>query len=52
MARVSDLAIGQSIEQPQDASIQVAGDIQIYVPLKGLVDVAKFQLVPLFMENA
>jgi len=40
MARVSDLAIGQAIEQPQDASIQVAGDIQIYVPLKGLVDVA------------
>ena len=40
MARVSDLAIGQGIEQPDDASIQVAGDIQIYVPLKGLVDVA------------
>ena len=40
LARVSDLAIGQAIEQPQDASIQVAGDIQIYVPLKGLVDVA------------
>jgi valyl-tRNA synthetase len=40
LARVSDLAIGQGIEQPEDASIQVAGDIQIYVPLKGLVDVA------------
>jgi valyl-tRNA synthetase len=40
MARVSDLAIGQDISQPDDASIQVAGDIQIYVPLKGLVDVA------------
>ncbi len=40
MARVSDLAIGCGIEQPDDASIQVAGDIQIYVPLKGLVDVA------------
>jgi valyl-tRNA synthetase len=40
LARVSDLAIGQGIEQPDDASIQVAGDIQIYVPLKGLVDVA------------
>jgi valyl-tRNA synthetase len=40
LARVSDLAIGQAIEQPADASIQVAGDIQIYVPLKGLVDVA------------
>jgi len=40
LARVSDLAIGQGIEQPADASIQVAGDVQIYVPLKGLVDVA------------
>ena len=40
LARVSDLAIGCAIEQPDDASIQVAGDIQIYVPLKGLVDVA------------
>jgi valyl-tRNA synthetase len=39
LARVSDLAIGQGIEQPDDASIQVAGDVQIYVPLKGLVDV-------------
>jgi len=39
MARISDLAIGQEIAQPDDASIQVAGDVQIYVPLKGLVDV-------------
>jgi len=40
LARVSDLAIGRDIPQPEDASIQVAGDVQIYVPLKGLVDVA------------
>ncbi|MDD2899231.1 MAG: valine--tRNA ligase [Desulfuromonadaceae bacterium] len=40
LARVSDLAIGHGITQPEDASIQVAGDVQIYVPLKGLVDVA------------
>jgi valyl-tRNA synthetase len=39
LARVSDLAIGQGIEQPADASIQVASDVQIFVPLKGLVDV-------------
>ena len=39
LARVSDLAIGQGIEKPEDASIQVAGDVQIFVPLKGLVDV-------------
>ena len=40
LARVSDLAIGHGIEKPEDASIQVAGDVQIFVPLKGLVDVA------------
>jgi len=40
LARVSDLAIGIAVEKPEDASIQVAGDVQIYVPLKGLVDVA------------
>ena len=40
LARVADLAIGIGIAKPEDASIQVAGDVQIYVPLKGLVDVA------------
>jgi valyl-tRNA synthetase len=40
LARLSDLAIGQGIDKPEEASIQVAGDVQIYVPLKGLVDVA------------
>jgi valyl-tRNA synthetase len=39
LARVADLAIGREMEKPEDASIQVAGDIQIFVPLKGLVDV-------------
>jgi len=40
LARVGDLAIGTGVDKPEDASIQVAGDIQIFVPLKGLVDVA------------
>jgi valyl-tRNA synthetase len=40
LARVGDLAIGIGIEKPEDASIQVAGDVRIFVPLKGLVDVA------------
>jgi len=39
LARVADLGIGLGIEKPEDASIQVAGDVQIFVPLKGLVDV-------------
>ena len=40
LARISGLAIGHNMEKPEDASIQVAGDVQIFVPLKGLVDVA------------
>ena len=39
LARVADLAIGQGIQKPEDASLQVADDVQIFVPLKGLVDV-------------
>ena len=39
LARVADLAIGRDIEKPQDASIQVAGDVQIFVPLRGIVNV-------------
>ena len=39
LARLSDLAIGRDLEKPEDASIQVAGDVQIFIPLKGLVDV-------------
>jgi valyl-tRNA synthetase len=39
LGRISDLAIGMNMEKPEDASIQVAGDVQIFVPLKGLVDV-------------
>jgi len=40
LARVGDLAIGINVEQPDDASLQVAADVQIFVPLKGMVDVA------------
>jgi valyl-tRNA synthetase len=39
LARVADLAIGRDIDKPEDASIQVAGDVQIFVPLKGIVNV-------------
>ncbi|RII27223.1 MAG: valine--tRNA ligase [Geobacter sp.] len=41
LARISDLAIGNGVDVPEDASVQVAGDIKIVVPLKGLVDVAE-----------
>ncbi|HTY20916.1 MAG TPA: class I tRNA ligase family protein, partial [Geobacteraceae bacterium] len=39
LARVADLAIGRDIDKPEDASIQVAGDVQIFVPLRGIVNV-------------
>ena len=38
LARISELIIGCDLEKPDDASIQVTGNILIYVPLKGLVN--------------
>jgi valyl-tRNA synthetase len=39
LARLATLAIGQGLTKPEDAALQVAGDVEIVVPLKGLVDV-------------
>jgi valyl-tRNA synthetase len=39
LARLSDLAIGSGLEKPADASVMLAGDVEIVVPLKGLVNV-------------
>ena len=39
LARVSGLTLGRDLAKPEDASIQVAGDVQIFVPLKGVVNV-------------
>ena len=39
LARLSSLTIGKGLEKPEDAALQVAGDIEIMVPLKGLVNV-------------
>ncbi|MRR07334.1 MAG: valine--tRNA ligase, partial [Deltaproteobacteria bacterium] len=39
LARLSDLAMGRAPERPADAAVQVAGDVQIIIPLKGLVNV-------------
>ncbi len=41
LARVSELTIGQNLTKPEDAAVQPAGDLQVFVPLKGLVDVAE-----------
>ena len=39
LARLSELTIGQGVERPAEASLQVAGDVEIIVPLRGLVNV-------------
>jgi valyl-tRNA synthetase len=39
LARLSDLVIGQGGERPAEVSLQVAGDVEIIVPLRGMVNV-------------
>ena len=41
LARVGELTIGIDLQKPEDASVQPAGKYQVFVPLKGLVDVAE-----------
>ena len=41
LARVEDLRIGINIDRPTQASTQVAGDIEVLLPLAGLIDVAE-----------
>jgi valyl-tRNA synthetase len=40
MTRLADLTVQRKSTKPDDAATFIAGDIEIYVPLKGLVDVA------------
>jgi len=40
LARVGELTCGVGIERPGQAATQVAGDVEILVPLAGLIDVA------------
>lgn len=39
LARLSDLALGAGLDRPSDAAVQVAGDVHIVIPLRGLVNV-------------
>ena len=41
LARVEDLQVGIDIERPRQASTQVAGDVEVLLPLAGLIDVAE-----------
>ncbi|PLX74994.1 MAG: valine--tRNA ligase, partial [Desulfuromonas sp.] len=39
LARIGDLQMGVGIDKPEQAATQVAGDIEILLPLAGLVDI-------------
>jgi valyl-tRNA synthetase len=41
LAKVGELTIGYNLPKPEDAAVQPAGKFQVFVPLKGLVDVAE-----------
>ena len=41
LARVDDLQLGIDIERPKQVSTQVAGDVEVLIPLAGLIDVAE-----------
>ncbi len=41
LARVDDLRFGMDVERPAEAATQVAGDVEILLPLAGLIDVAE-----------
>ena len=41
LARVEDLLVGVAVERPKQASTQVAGDVEVLIPLADLVNVAE-----------
>ena len=43
LARVGELRCGVAIEHPAQASTQVAGDVEVLIPLAGLIDVEEEQ---------
>jgi valyl-tRNA synthetase len=51
LARVEDLSAGVAIERPKQASTQVAGTVEVLIPLSGLIDVDE-ELVRLDKEIA
>jgi len=41
LGKVGEMTIGQGLERPQQVATQVAGDVEISLPLAGLVDIAE-----------
>jgi len=41
LGKVGELTIGQALDRPEQSAMQVAGDVEISLPLAGLVDLAE-----------
>jgi valyl-tRNA synthetase len=41
LGKVGELTIGQALERPEQSATQLAGDVEISLPLAGLVDIAE-----------
>jgi len=41
LARVEEVELGIGLEKPKQVSTQVAGDVEVLIPLSGLIDVAE-----------
>jgi valyl-tRNA synthetase len=41
LGKVDEMTIGQGLERPEQSATQVAGDVEISLPLAGLVDIAE-----------
>jgi valyl-tRNA synthetase len=41
LGKVGEMIIGQSLERPEQSATQVAGEVEISLPLAGLVDIAE-----------
>jgi valyl-tRNA synthetase len=41
LGKVGELTIGQGLDRPEQSATQVAGDVEISLPLAGLVDIAE-----------
>jgi valyl-tRNA synthetase len=41
LARVQDITVGIDVEKPKHAGIAVIGELEIFVPLEGIIDIEK-----------
>jgi valyl-tRNA synthetase len=41
LGKIGDLTVGHGVERPEQAATQVVGEVEIFLPLAGLVDIAE-----------